>query len=84
MQIFHVFECQKERSDGTLCAWPMRVGERRVPRGPDGKCVHVIEDFCRRCRVQDRVIEGERSTFCCVRRETKDRRILEDVSLAHL
>jgi len=82
--IFHVFECQKELSDGTLCAWPMRVGEGRVPRGRNGKRVQVIEDFCRRCRRQGRVQEGERCTFHLIRRETKDRRILEDISFAHL
>lgn len=84
MKIFYVFECRKEREDGTLCGWqPPRYGKGRVPRGADGKRVKEIEDFCKRCQRQGRVQEGERCTLYFLRRETKDRRIIEDLSLAY-
>jgi len=79
VQIFYVFECRKERVDGTWCGWSRRVGERRVPMGESGRRAEEIDDFCKRCRRQGRVEEGERCTFYFLRRETGDRRIIEDV-----
>ena len=83
MKIFHVFTCTRERMDGTPCGWPTRVGKGRVPRRADGRRAEEIEDFCKRCRGQGRVQEGERCTFCFVRQETKDRRPIEEISLAY-
>lgn len=82
MKIFHIFACTKEREGGSLCGWPKRVREGRVPREPDGTRAREIEDFCKRCRRQGRAMEGEKSIFCFVRRENEHRRIVEDVVLA--
>lgn len=81
-EVFYVFECQHERGDGTLCRWPYRAGEGRVPRGPDGRRAREIEEFCKRCKRQGRAQEGERCLFCLVRRETADRRVIEDIPFA--
>lgn len=44
MKIFYIFMCVKGREDGSLCGWPMRVREGRVPRGADGKRATEIKD----------------------------------------
>ncbi len=81
--VFYIFECRKERTDGTgaRCGWQVRVGEGRVSRVRDGNRTREILDFCKRCRRQGRVQDGERCTFYFLRRETKSRRALEDITL---